>query len=148
MPSPRVFIDTSFLFPFFAAHDPDHERVCRVFDGYEEHVRTGGLVTTNHVVFETITLIRYRGSRDSGRALELASRVGDLLYSSKVARIHVAAFEEEQAAFAYLKRHHDQEYSAVDCLSFVVMEKLGIAEALAVDSDFSHRFTATPGPAR
>lgn len=34
----------------------------------------------------------------------------------------------------------------VDCLSFVVMEKLGIHEALAVDSDFSHRFIARPGP--
>jgi predicted nucleic acid-binding protein len=36
----------------------------------------------------------------------------------------------------------------VDCLSFVVMEKLGIDEALAVDSDFTHRFTARPGPLR
>lgn len=140
--------DTSFLFPYFAVHDPDHERVCRVFDEYEEHVRAGGLITTNHVVFETITLMRYRGSRDPGRALELAARVGDVLYSGKVARIHVATFEEEQQAFAYFKQHGDQKYSAVDCLSFVVMEKLGITEALAVDSDFSHRFTARPGPAR
>jgi predicted nucleic acid-binding protein len=36
----------------------------------------------------------------------------------------------------------------VDCLSFVVMEKLGIREALAVDSDFTHRFIARPGPKR
>ncbi len=148
MPSPRIFIDTSFLFPFFAAHDPDHERVSRVFEAYEEHFRAGALVTTNHIVFEAITLIRYRGSRDPARAHELAERVGETLYSGKVARIHVATFEEEQAAFAYFKRHRDQKYSAVDCLSFVVMEKLGITEALAVDSDFTHRFTATPGPVR
>jgi predicted nucleic acid-binding protein len=44
--------------------------------------------------------------------------------------------------------HQDQTYSAVDCLSFVVMEKLGIREALAVDSDFTHRFIARPGPQR
>jgi predicted nucleic acid-binding protein len=36
----------------------------------------------------------------------------------------------------------------VDCLSFVVMEQQGIREALAVDSDFTHRFSALPGPAR
>jgi predicted nucleic acid-binding protein len=148
MPSPRIFLDTSFLFPFFAVHDIDHERVSRIFEEYQEHFRAGALVTTNHVVFEAITLIRYRGSRDPGRALELAERVGDLLYSEKVARIHVATFEEEQAAFAYLRKHRDQKYSAVDCLSFLVMEKLGITEALAVDSDFTHRFTATPGPSR
>jgi len=51
-------------------------------------------------------------------------------------------------AFAYFKRHQDQTYSFVDCLSFVVMEKLGIDEAPAVDSDFTHRFTARPGPLR
>jgi hypothetical protein len=28
------------------------------------------------------------------------------------------------------------------------MEKLGIREALAVDSDFTHRFIALPGPKR
>ncbi len=36
----------------------------------------------------------------------------------------------------------------VDCLSFVVMERLGIREALAVDEDFTHRFNARPGPSR
>jgi predicted nucleic acid-binding protein len=50
------------------------------------------------------------------------------------------------AAFEYLKRHRDKTYSAVDCLSFVVMEKHGITEALAIDDDFTHRFTARPGP--
>jgi hypothetical protein len=54
--------------------------------------------------------------------------------------------EEERAAFDYFKRHRDQSYSFADCLSFVVMDRLGIAEALAVDSDFTHRFTAIPGP--
>jgi hypothetical protein len=57
-----------------------------------------------------------------------------------LARIHWASPDEERAAFAYFKRHDDQTYSFVDCLSFVVMEKLGIDEALAVDSDFTHRF--------
>ncbi len=36
--------------------------------------------------------------------------------------------------------------SFVDCLSFVVMKKLEIDEALAVNSDFTHRFTTRPGP--
>ena len=30
-------------------------------------------------------------------------------------------------------------------MSFVVMERLGITEALALDSDFSHRFIALAG---
>ena len=59
-----------------------------------------------------------------------------------------ASPDEKRAAFDYFKRHQDQTYSAVDCLSFVVMEKLGTREALAVDSDFTHRFIARPGPQR
>jgi predicted nucleic acid-binding protein len=34
----------------------------------------------------------------------------------------------------------------VGCLSLVVMDQLGIAEAWAVDRDFTHRFIAQPGP--
>jgi len=32
--------------------------------------------------------------------------------------------------------------------SFVVMDDLGIGEAWAVDSDFTHRFTVKPGPVK
>ena len=71
-----------------------------------------------------------------------------MLYTEKLARLHRTTAEEESAAFEYLKKHGDKEYSAVDCLSFVVVEKLGIREALAFDSDFGHRFVMRPGPAR
>jgi predicted nucleic acid-binding protein len=74
--------------------------------------------------------------------------LGDQLYGEKLARIHWATPDEERRAFEYFKRHQDQTYSMVDCLSFIVMEKLGIREALAVDSDFTHRFIARPGPLR
>ncbi|MEW6363590.1 MAG: hypothetical protein AB1714_03005 [Acidobacteriota bacterium] len=49
-------------------------------------------------------------------------------------------------AFEYFRHHKDQVHSFVDCLSFVVMGRLGIREALAVDRDFTHRFIARPGP--
>ena len=48
----------------------------------------------------------------------------------------------------YLRQHKDKDYSAVDCLSFVVMLKHGITEAFAFDEDFSHRFVMRPGPTR
>jgi predicted nucleic acid-binding protein len=54
--------------------------------------------------------------------------------------------EEERAAFAYFTKHADKRYSFVDCTSFVLMEKLGISVAWSVDDDFTHRFTAVPGP--
>lgn len=79
-------------------------------------------------------------------AHDVAVRVGRQLFAGAFGRIHHASPEEEQASFEYLAKHRDKQYSFVDCLSFVVMENLGIREAFAVDSDFTHRFVALPGP--
>jgi predicted nucleic acid-binding protein len=68
--------------------------------------------------------------------------------ASRRASVHWATPDEEKAAFAHFARHEDKQYSSVDCLSFVVMEKHGIREALAIDSDFTHRFVVRPGPLR
>lgn len=135
-----IFVDTGFLVALFNKRDRDHPRVLEVFRTFESSNLPELLLTTDHVVFETITFLVKKASH------ERAIFVGERLYSGKLARIHQASFEEQMAAFEYLKRHRDKTYSAVDCLSFVVMEKHGITEALAIDDDFTHRFTARPGP--
>jgi len=104
------------------------------------------VITTNHVVAETITLLRSGVHRDPGLAHDVAVNIGRLLFAGVLGRIHQATTEEEREAFEYLARHRDKDYSLTDCLSFVVMERQGIREALAVDSDFTHRFIARPGP--
>jgi uncharacterized protein len=137
-----IFVDTSFFFPLLSAHDRDHPRVREVFESLSNRRLPDVLLTTNHVVGETITLARVRGGHD------LAVQVGRYLYSEKVVRIHWASPDEEKAAFEYLAKHKDKEYSFTDCLSFVVMDAFGITGAWAVDSDFTHRFVVKPGPAR
>ena len=77
-----------------------------------------------------------------------AQSLAELLYSERMARIHWATPEEEKAAVDYMAKYHDQKYSLVDCLSFVVMERFEIAEALTIDSDFTHRFIVRPGPSQ
>ena len=134
-----TFLDTGFLFALVSKRDAHHSRVVEVFRTFKDLRLVDQLLTTNHVIAETITLTRKIGHED-------AARLGDQLYGEKLARIHWASPDKERAAFDYFKRHQDQTYSAVECLSFVVMEKLGIREALAVDSDFTHRFIARPGP--
>jgi uncharacterized protein len=135
-----IFVDTGFFFALASEKDPDHHRVLDVWQGFRGRRLSELLVTTNHVVMECITLTRVRIGHQATVVM------GERLYSEKLARIHRASVEDERAAFEYLKKHRDKEYSAVDCLSFVVMEKLGISEALAVDYDFTHRFVARPGP--
>ena len=135
-----IFVDTGFFFALASAKDPDHERAREVFQGLQGRRLPDLLLTTNHVVFEAITLARYR----IGHAAALS--MGEQLYSEQLARIHWASPDEQRTAFEYFRRYQDQKYSAVDCLSFVVMEQLQIREALAVDDDFTHRFIARPGP--
>jgi predicted nucleic acid-binding protein len=137
-----IFVDTGFIFALFSAKDPDHVRVREVYDELEPQRLRDELVTTNHVVFETIQLTRGRIGVAEAKSL------AELLYSERMARIHWATPEEEKAAVAYMAKFRDQKYSLVDCLSFVVMEELKISEALTVDSDFTHRFTARPGPSQ
>lgn len=143
-----IFLDTGFVFALFAQDDANHERVNAVMDEYRGRDLYDIVITTNHVVAETITLLRSGVHRDAQVAHEVAVQVGRQLFTGVFGRIHQATAEEEWEAFAYLARHRDKEYSFTDCLSFVVMEKLGIREAFAVDSDFTHRFIARPGPKR
>lgn len=103
-------------------------------------------MTTNHVLAETLTLLRSRGQQDSRTRHARAVEVGSQLYAGSFGRIHHVTAEEERAAFDYFSRHADQTYSFVDCTSFVVMDKLGVREAWAVDRDFTHRFITRPGP--
>lgn len=87
-----------------------------------------------------------RGHRDPGVRHDLAVKIGRQLHAGLFGQVHHASAEEELEAFAYFERHRDKSYSIVDCLSFLIMEKRGIHEAWAVDEDFTHRFTARPGP--
>jgi predicted nucleic acid-binding protein len=45
--------------------------------------------------------------------------------------------EIEQAAFEWLRRHHEREYSFVDATSFEVMRRRRIGKAFAFDGDFA-----------
>jgi predicted nucleic acid-binding protein len=137
-----IFVDTGFFFALASEKDPDHARAAEVWEGFRGRRLADLLLTTNHVVMECITLTRTRIGHQA------AVVMGERLYSEKMARIHHATADDERAAFAYFKQHRDKDYSSVDCLSFAVMNKLGISEALAVDDDFTHRFVARPGPSR
>ena len=141
-----IFLDTGFLYALIDADDKSHARVRRVFEEERGRRLSESVLTTNHVLAETLTLLRKRGKQDARTRHARAVDVGQQLYAGRFGRIHQVTAEEERAAFDYFTKHDDQDYSFVDCTSFVVMEKLGIREAWAVDRDFTHRFVARPGP--
>jgi predicted nucleic acid-binding protein len=141
-----IFVDTGFFFALFAAEEKErHEKAREMLETLQGRTLSDVLITTDHIVMETLTLIQTTVKRNANAR---ATQVGEQLYGEKLARLYRTSFEEQLEAFAYLRQHKDKDYSAVDCVSFVVMLKLGIQEAWTFDDHFSHRFTALPGPPR
>ena len=141
-----IFVDTGFFFALSAKEEKiRHPQARELLASLRGQRLSDVLITTDQVVLETLTLIQTSVEKNfHARAVE----VGEQLYSEKLARIYRTSFDEHLEAFAYLRQHKDKRYSAVDCLSFVVMLKLGIKEAWTFDKHFEHRFIARPGPAR
>jgi len=137
-----IFVDTSFLAALLLPKDAHHRRAVQAIEDLGQERLSNVLLTTNNVVLETITVARYEGDHRT------AVRAAELLYGGTMARLYRTTAEDEAEAVAYLRRHQDKEYSAVDCLSFVVMLKQGITDAFAFDDDFSHRFVMRPGPSQ
>jgi hypothetical protein len=133
----RVFVDSGGFFALLICEDAHHARARELFaqakaDGWE-------LVTTNVVVIETYALLLNRSVQ--GRAL--AVRFLDWLDRVESTRRERITEEDEGKAVALVRDHDDKTYSLCDALSFTVMERLGIREAIAFDSDFRSygRFT-------
>jgi predicted nucleic acid-binding protein len=137
-----IFVDTSFFAALLLPKDAHHRRAVEAVEALGQERLSNMLLTTNNVVLETITVARYEGNH------KIAVRAAELLYGGAMARVYRTTAEDEAEAVAYLRRHQDKEYSAVDCLSFVVMLKQGITDVFAFDDDFSHRFVMRPGPSQ
>lgn len=132
----RVFVDTGAFFAHLGAEDVHNQHARRVFGQARE--ASWKLVTTNAVVFETYALLvnRGRSGRDHAMAFLDALDLG-LCHVERVTK------EDESRAIALVRAHRDKTYSLCDAMSFMVMERLSIPEAIAFDRHFAEygRFT-------
>jgi predicted nucleic acid-binding protein len=97
------------------------------------------LVTTNAVVIETYAVLLSR-ARD-GRRLALSFL--DSIPNESGLTVERIRLDDEQNAAALLRSHQDKGYSFCDAISFVVMHRLNVSEAIAFDRHFREygRFT-------
>jgi predicted nucleic acid-binding protein len=122
-----LFLDTGFLIALNAADDQYHKRAV---DHWRLIGRTSLLLTTTYIVDEVVTFFNSRGRHERAVAL------GNLLITSGwVELLHV---DEDlfRAGWDYLVKHADKQYSLTDCISFVVMNRMGLHEALTFDAHF------------
>jgi predicted nucleic acid-binding protein len=125
----RVFVDTSGFYALIDGADRHHESADDLFA--RAHREKWRLVTSNAVVFETHALLLNR--LRPGREIALA-----FLDSISTDRYQVvrAQRSDEQKATAIIRAHRDKSYSLCDALSFAVMERHRIREAISFDQDF------------
>jgi predicted nucleic acid-binding protein len=119
-----LFVDTSIWYAAADRSDANNSRAKAVLSGDE------ALVTTDHVLIETWTLIRHRLGRRSAEHFWEGLRSG-------VATVETVGPADLDTAWEIGKSYSDQDFSIVDRTSFAVMRRLGIERAASLDDDFA-----------
>jgi predicted nucleic acid-binding protein len=134
----RIFVDTGAWFATQVVNDAHHKTAAGALRGLLALPVV--LVTTNHVVGETYTLLRVTRGYDACRRF-----LESLEQTKRLERIFVSQ-DLERRAFAILDRYSDHDFSFVDATSFAAMRAERIRHALAFDSHFSAAgFLRVPG---
>ncbi len=136
-----VFVDTAGWIACADGADPAHVRACGARDAALEAGQA--LVTTDFVVDETLTLLRFRLGLNAAAAWwQQVDRSARLRWE----RVDSERFENARHLFF---RYRDKDFSFTDCTSFVVMREIRLTHALTTDRHFRQMgFQMLPGPAR
>jgi len=119
-----LFVDTSIWFAAADLSDASNSRAKVILSSGEP------LVTTDHVLIETWTLIRYRINRRAAERFWEGLRDG-------VSIIETVGIADLETAWQIGIAYGDQDFSIVDRTSFAVMRRLGIERAASLDDDFA-----------
>jgi predicted nucleic acid-binding protein len=121
-----ALFDTSAIYALADRGDPNHglavERLGRLQrEGYR-------LFLHSYLLAEATALLQRR------LGLEVALR---FLADARAMRVHWVTARDHHEAVAVLSARGKRELSLVDCMSFALMRRYGIAVAFAFDDDFS-----------
>ena len=128
----QIFVDTWAWYALVDAGDADHQAAQQTNERLLDEGHT--FVTTNFVLDETITLIRYHLYHAA--AVHFWNMLQSLIASGLVAFVRVNE-AHETAAWEIFERYHDQAFSYTDCTSFAVMRDLGLKDAFTADHHFA-----------
>ena len=119
-----LFVDTS---AWYAAADQSDASNARA----KELLRAGErLLTTDHVLLETWTLLRHRVHRAAAEAFWEGLRRG-------VADVEFVGPADLEVAWQLGRRFADQDFSIIDRTSFAVMQRVGVERVVSFDAHFA-----------
>ncbi len=124
-----LFIDTSALYALLDGDEFRHADVVAAWQTVTDDGRI--LFTSNYVLVETFALVQRR------LGLEAVHGLADVF----VPLLQPVWVDEElhAAAVASLFTAAERRLSLVDCASFELMRRLGLADVLALDADFARQ---------
>ncbi len=127
-----LFVDTSGWYDLLFSGSPSHAEILEL--ARRPHAR---FVTSTYVLDELVALLLVRSDHAT------AVRAGAQIRKAAEVRLeHPDAAEEHKAWSLFLDRP-DKRYTLTDCLSFVMMRRLGIDTAVATDRHFRQEGFAT-----
>ena len=133
----HMFVDTA---AWVAAADSRDTAGAAVRKARDQWLASGGvLTTTDYVIDETLTTIRFRLGLDAAEAWWLQ------IDGSSRLRIESIDESRRERARALFFRYRDKDFSFTDCCSFAVMRELRIRRVLTLDHHFRQmRFEVVP----
>ena len=118
------FVDTSAWYAAYVPSDSQHRAVQKVL------ATSTRLITTDFVLDETLTLLKARGHADG------ALRFGPRILDGRAAQLEYVLPKDIEQAWNAFTAYRDKACSFTDCTSFIVMKRLGLTEAIALDQHF------------
>ncbi len=122
-----VFVDTSFLKSLFDPRDDFYPQSRKTWTTFCE--RGTFLLTTNYVLDEFFTLIRIRRGRETLKKVRQ-----DLVVTKNIKIVRVTIVDEARAWKWIFENWSDLSFT--DCVSFAVMERLGLEKVASFDQHF------------
>ncbi len=122
----RIFADTFYFIALLSPDDKDHQRAVEFSDGF-----AGQMVTTDWIITELADGMAKPASRQ--RFIEFL----EMLRADQDVFIVALDKELHEAGLELYRRRPDKGWSLTDCISFVVMQREGLTEALTGDHDFA-----------
>ena len=123
----QYFLDTSYLVAITNKRDRYHSEAIKVRTTLLKPVK---LVTTVAVLMEYGNILSQVNVR------EKAFRFIKILRENEDTEIIFIGSEIFEKGLKFFGKYKDKEWGLVDCLSFVVMQEMGISQALTSDSHF------------
>lgn len=124
----RLFADACYWVALLHRDDQLHAAACAA----EQEFRNAQIITTDEVLTEFLSFFSHRGPQMRSLAVQI---VEELRTEPRVTVIEQSR-DSFDGGLALYKSRSDKGWSLVDCISFELMKRDGIAEALTNDHHF------------